>query len=236
MVEQYLDCKSRGNKPGKNGDIHNTISISYHPIHRLVSSEEEETTADTPLAKNKPRKVTALQMRMQLLRFKWESPQQGPGKGEIANKKGRRCSNKGKDNRGNRVNPNIHRTPQHNTTYTNDKHHTICRTVSYDKEELEQSAAPTATNGDLRRRLTNNKPSQKATTLQRILQQLRVQVKGERTSTRCDNTPQYLPIWAEQRTSTKGDKSRRSISISRQKMGMIISHHRKKGMAGYDSA
>ena len=112
--------------------------------------------------------------------------------------------------------------------------HFICRAVSFNEEDIttDQGAAPI-----LRKPSARNNP-RKATTLQKRMQQLNLELESVQQSQRQTKPLPILPKcdgndWAEhQRTETKGDKLRQSNSDYLRMLEMVISHHRKKGIVG----
>ena len=109
-----------------------------------------------------------------------------------------------------------------------DSYHSICNTVSFSEEDMKTDTVTS-------KALTSaNHTSQKATTLQRRMHQLRIELESVQQSQQKVKPLPHLTPWTriEYLTAMKGDKSRRSTSISRQRMEMRISHHRKKGIAG----
>ena len=111
-------------------------------------------------------------------------------------------------------------------------YHPICRAVSFDEEEIEMAATPAITIASgLRRHPSTNNQRQKVSILQQRMQQLRVHLEGIKGD---HKRVAALPNWTNWTESpiayTKGDQSRRSTSISRQRMKKRIAHHRKKGI------
>ena len=124
-------------------------------------------------------------------------------------------------------------SPQHKTKNV---YHPICRAVSFEEGEIAmKTTTAIKPEGRLLRLFIKSKPQTKVSILQRRMQQLRVQLEGTKRDLDTIATLPSLTNWGEiHRAFAKGDKSRRSSSISRQRLEMRTSHHRKKGIAGLD--
>ena len=201
MQHQQLDLEST-----------HTNTIVHNPICRVVSFDGEEIETQTTAAS-----TTKDVLRPSL-------PRTFPGRGQHYTGEYDNCGYSWTEKRGHQE-------------WT---HHHICTVISFDEEEdtVDQGTGTTSTEILLNPPMAMIVPRKHQSTLQQKMRQLRLKM-GEivgQQSTTAWNTPTPIVTadscynHTDHTVNIKGDESRRSSSISRQRREMRISHHQKKGI------